>query len=129
MECPQPRPSDQLLILLPIRFKTLDDFKSYINAMDMDSSGYDGDDVIFRGWLKKLNTPEFNRVNKSQNGRRTDFKRDYVEYIGKNCYIPTSGNFFIKCINHQTGTDYKEELSTLIRTEQRRSNLMTSARI
>ena len=36
---------------------------------------------------------------------------------------------FIKCINYFTKKDYAEELLTSIRTEQRRSNVMTSARI
>ena len=110
-----------------IRFKNVDDFESYINAID--NSGYDSEDVIFTGWLYKLNTPEFNKVNRSQYGRGTDFKQDIVEYIGDNCYIPTSGNCFIKCINRFTKKDYTEEFLTFIRTEQRRSNVMTSARV
>ena len=40
-----------------IRFKNVDDFESYNTAID--NSGYDSDDVIFTGWLYKLNTPEF----------------------------------------------------------------------
>ena len=36
---------------------------------------------------------------------------------------------FIKCINYFTKKDYTEEFLTFIRTEQRRSNVMTSARI
>ena len=36
---------------------------------------------------------------------------------------------FIKCINYITKKDYTEEFLTFIRTEQRRSNVMTSARI
>ena len=80
-----------------IRLKNVDDFESYINARD--NSGYDSEDVIFTGWLYKLNTPEFKKVNRSKYGRGTDFKQDIVEYIGNNCYIPTSGNCFIKCIN------------------------------
>ena len=32
-----------------IRFKNIDDFESYINAID--SGGYDSEDVIFTGWL------------------------------------------------------------------------------
>ena len=109
-----------------IRFKNVDDFESYINAID--NSGYDSEDVIFTGWLYKLNTPEFKKVNRSQYGRGTDFKQDIVEYIGNNCYIPTSGNFFIKFIIYYTKKDYTEEFLTFIRTEQRRSNVMTSAR-
>ena len=99
-----------------IRFKNVDDFESYINAID--NSGYDSEDVIFTGWLYKLNTPEFKKVNRSQYGRGTDFKQDIVEYIGNNCYIPTSGNCFIKCINYFTKKDYTEEFLTFIRTEQ-----------
>ena len=110
-----------------IRFKNVDDFESYINAID--NSGYDSEDVIFTGWLYKLNTPEFIKVNRSQYGRGTDFKQDIVKYIDNNCYIPTSGNCFIKCINYFTKKDYTEEFLTFIRTEQRRSNVMTSARV
>ena len=110
-----------------IRFKNVDDFESYINAID--NSGYDSEYVIFTGWLYKLNTPEFKKVNRSQYGRGTDFKQDIVEYIGNNCYIPTSGNCFIKCINYFTKKDYTQEFLTFIRTEQRRSNVMTAARV
>ena len=110
-----------------IRFKNVDDFESYNNAID--NSGYDSEDVIFTGWLYKLNTPEFKKVNRSQYGRCTDFKQDIVEYIGNNCYIPTSGNCFIKCINSFTKKHYTEEFLTFIRTEPRRSNVMTSARV
>ena len=112
-----------------IRFKNVDDFENYINAID--NGGYDSEDVIFTGWLYKLNTPEFKKLSRSQYGKGTDFKQDIVEYIGNNCYIPTSGNCFIKCINYFTKKDYTEDFLTFIRTEQRRSNVnvMTSARI
>ena len=56
-------------------------------------------------------------------------KSDIVEYTTNIYCIPTSGNCFIKCIKYITGEDYTEELSTFFRTEQRRSNVMTSARI
>ena len=52
-----------------------------------------------------------------------------VEYHGQNFYIPTSGVCFIKCINYFTEKDYTEEFLNFIRTEQRMSNVMTSARI
>ena len=76
-----------------------------------------------------LKTPEFNSVNRSQYGRGIDFKQHIVESSGNKSYFPTSGNCFIKCINHLTGKDYTDELLIFIRTEQRRSNVMTSARI
>ena len=49
--------------------------------------------------------------------------------MDNNCYIPTSGNFFYKCISYLTGKGYTDEFLTFIRTEQRRSNVLTSARI
>ena len=110
-----------------IRFKNFNDFESYINAID--NSGYDTEVVIFTGWLYKLNTPEFKKVNRLQYGRGTVFKHDFIEYIGNNCYVPTSGKCFIKFINYFTEKDYTEEILTFIRTEQRRSKVMTSARI
>ena len=80
-----------------IRFKNVDDFEIYSIAID--NSGYDSDDVFFTGWLYKLNTLEFKKVNRSQYGRGTDFKQDITDYIANNCYISTRGNCFIKCIN------------------------------
>ena len=80
-----------------IRFKDGDDFETYVNAID--NGGFDSDDVTFTKWLYQSNTPEFNKVNRCQCGRGTDFKQDIVEYIGNNCYIPTSGNCCIECIN------------------------------
>ena len=109
------------------RFKNVDAFENFINAMK--NGGYHSNDVVFAEWLYKLNTPEFKKVNRSRYGRGTDFKQDIVEYIGNNCYIPTSGNCFIKCINYFIKKDYTEDFSTFIGTEQRRSNVMTSARV
>ena len=55
--------------------------------------------------------------------------QEVVEYNGQNWYIPTSGVCFIKCIIYFTKKDHTEEFLTFIRTEQRRSNVMASARI
>ena len=110
-----------------VRFKSVDDFETYIIAID--NGGYDSEGVIFTGWLYKLNTPEFKKVNRSQYGRGTDFKQDIVEYHGQNCHISTSSDFFINCIKYFTKKDCTDDFLTFIRTEQRRSNLMTSPRI
>ena len=109
-----------------IRFKNMDDFENYINAIDVD---YDSEDVIFTGYVYKLNTPHFKVIKRSAYGRGTNYMQEIVEYHGRNCYIPTSGMCFIKCINHFTKKDYTEEFLTFIRSEQRRSNVMTSARV
>ena len=76
------------------RSKHAVDFETFYN--DIDNGGYDSEDVIFTGWLYKSNTPEFNKVNRSQYGKGTNFKQDIVEFIGNNCYIPISGKCFIK---------------------------------
>ena len=108
-----------------IRFQKIDGFENYINAID---EGYHSEDVIFTRWLCKLNTLEFNRVNRSQYGRGTDFKQDIVKYISNKIYIPTGGNSYKKCINYLTAKDYMDETLTFIRDEQRRSKVMKSAR-
>ena len=45
------------------RFRNMDDFEAYINAID---EGYDALDAIFNGHIYKINTPHFNKVNRSQ---------------------------------------------------------------
>ena len=109
-----------------IRVKNINDFENYFNAIDVD---YDCEHVIFTGRLYILNTPDFFKLNGSQYARSTDFKQDIVEFIGNNCFIRTSGNCFIKCINYLTGKEYLIEFLTFIRDEQRRSNVMTSAKV
>ena len=109
-----------------IRFKNMDDFQNYINAIDV---YYDSEDVTFTGYVYKLNTPHFKVVKRSAYGRGTNYMQEIVEYHGQNCYIPTSGMCFIKCNKYFTKNDYRKEFLTFIRTEQRRSNVMTSARI
>ena len=85
--------------------------------------------TFFTGRLYTENTLEFNKVNRSLYRRGTDSRKDIVESLGKNCYIPPSGNCFVKCINYLTGLDYTNELLIFIEYEQRRSDLMTSARV
>ena len=109
-----------------IRFKNMDDFESYINAVDID---YDSEDVTFTGYIYKLSRLEFNDVRRSAYGRGTNYMQEIVEYHGQNCYIPISGMCFMKCIKYFTKKDYTQEFLTFIRSEQRRSNIMTSARI
>ena len=109
-----------------IRFKNMDDFERYINAIDVDS---DSEDVTFTGYVYKVDTPQFKVVRRSAYGKGTNFMQKIVEYHGQNCYIPTSGKCFIKCINYFTKKDYTEGFLTFIQSKQRRSNVMTSARI
>ena len=109
-----------------IRFKNINDFESYINAIDVD---YDSEYVTFTGYVYKINTPHFKIVKRSAYGKGTNYMQEIVEYHGQNCYIPTSGMCFIKCISYFTKKDYTEEFLTFIRTEKYRSGVMTTARI
>ena len=55
--------------------------------------------------------------------------QEIAEYPRQNCYIPSSGMCFIKCINYFTKKDYTEQFLTFKRSKQRRSIVMTAARI
>ena len=52
-----------------IRFKNMDSFERYINAIDVD---YDSEDVTFSGYVYKLDTPQFKVVRRSAYGRGTN---------------------------------------------------------
>ena len=109
-----------------IRFRNMDDFEAHINSIDQD---YNSDDSIFNGYIYKVDTPQFNKVNRSQYGNGCSFDKIIIEYRGNNCYIPTKGYCCVKCINYLTGQDYKEQYLEFVRNEKRRSNIMTMARI
>ena len=108
------------------RFKNFNDYEAYINTIDQD---YDSEDTIFDGYLLKLNTPQFKKVNRSHYGNGCSFDNIIIEYRSNNCFIPTKGYCFVKCINYLTGQDYKQEYLDFIRNEKRRSNIMTMVRI
>ena len=98
-----------------IRFRNMTDFESYINLIDFE---YDTGDVTFTGYVYNINTPQFNKVNRSQYGKGTELKQDIVECIGKNCLNPARGNCFIKCKIYCTNKDYTEEFLPFITNEQ-----------
>ena len=49
--------------------------ESYINSIDQD---YDSEDALFNGYIYKLDTPQFKKVNKSQYGNGCDFKHELL---------------------------------------------------
>ena len=77
-------------------------------------------DAIFNGYIYKRETPQFNLANRSQYGNGCDFKHEFIEYKGNNCFIPTKGYCFVKCVNFLTGQDYKQQCLDFIRNEKRR---------
>ena len=109
-----------------IRFRNITDYESHINYIDQD---YESEDAIFNEDVYKINTPQCNLVHKSQYGNGCDFKHEIIKHRGNNCFIPTKGYFFIKCLNFLTGEDYKQKHMDFIRNEKRRSNNITMARI
>ena len=88
-----------------IRLRNMDDFESNINSID---EGYDAEDAIFNAYIYKLNTSQLDKVNRSQYGNGCDFKYEIIEYRGNNCFAPTKGYCFVKCIIFLTGQDYSE---------------------
>ena len=81
--------------------------------------------IFFTRRLYKLNTPEYNEVNRSQSGSGTDFKQDIVENKGNNCFVRSSTKCFKKCIIHLTAKKYTEDFWNFIRAEQIQSNVTT----
>ena len=109
-----------------IRFRKISDYKAYINSID---ESYDAHDSIFNGYMYKIKTPQFNLVNRSQYGNGCSFRHVIKKYRGNNCFLPTKGYCFVKCISFLTAEEYKEQYLDFIRNEKRRSNIMTMARI
>ena len=109
-----------------IRFRNITDYEHYINATAQD---YDSEDAISNGYNYKIETPVFNMINGSQYGNAFDFKHEIFGYRGNNCFIPSKGYCFVKCVNFLTGEDYKQQYLEFIRIEKRRCNKMTMARI
>ena len=67
----------------------MDDFESYINAIDFD---YDSGDVTFTGYVIKLNLPQFIVVIGSAYAKSANYMQEIVENCGQNCFIPTNGH-------------------------------------
>ena len=85
--------------------------------------------LFFIGYVYKLDTTQFNSVNRSQEGNGCIFKYQNIDYIGSSCYIPSINYCFIKCNNYLTNSDYREQSLDFIRNEKKRSSIMTLARI
>ena len=73
--------------------------------------------------------PDFKPVKRSNYGKGSYYLSDIAEYYGNNCFIPTGDNCFLKFINYLTGKDYKKEYFEFIANEERRKDVMTTARV
>ena len=56
-----------------IRFRSIDDFESFNNATK---------DAFFNSYIYKINTHQFNLVNRSQFGNGCDFKNENIYMVG-----------------------------------------------
>ena len=107
-----------------LRFIT--EYEHYVNAID---GRCDAEDAIFNGYLYKISSPQFTLVIKGQYGNGCAFKHEFIENRGNNCYIPTKGYCFIKCISYITGEENKQHYLDFIRKEKKRPNNMNTALI
>ena len=82
-----------------MRFKKIAQFESYINSIDMN---YGAEETTSTAYIFKLNTPNFNKFNRSKYGKRLDFKQVFLEVIGEKFYVPKSGYCIIKYIEYLT---------------------------
>ena len=109
-----------------IKFIINNDYETYIISID-ESCGTD--DIVFKGYFYKLDTPQFFMINRSEYGNSCDFKHAIIEYKGNNCYILTKGPCFITCTNYFTGLDNEQAFSKFFRIEKRRSINKTKSRV
>ena len=104
----------------------MDHLESYINATDIE---YDSEDVTFTGYVYLLKTLQFKFFERNAYGKGTNYMKGIGEFRGQNCYIPTSGMCFIKCVIDFSKKDYTEEFRDFNRDEKQRSRVLNSARI
>ena len=105
-----------LSIVDHIRFRNITDYEHYFNAIDQ---VYESEDAICNGYNYKINTLQFNLVNRSQYGNGCDFKHEIFEYRGNNGFLPTKSYCFVKCFNYLTGEDYNQQYLDFIRKEKK----------
>ncbi|ESP04436.1 hypothetical protein LOTGIDRAFT_170829 [Lottia gigantea] len=74
----------------------------------------------------------FQEIKRSRVGRGgTDLLKKINDYEGDNCYIPTDGHCFIKCVNRVLNEDYTREFQEYINgfSKANRKGVMTCARM
>ncbi|ESO99910.1 hypothetical protein LOTGIDRAFT_158068 [Lottia gigantea] len=73
----------------------------------------------------------FKEIKRSKKGSGVSLLKKIKEYIGINCYIPSDGCCFVKCVNRVLNEDYTREFQDFINSFQKsnRKGVMTTARI
>ncbi|ESO98766.1 hypothetical protein LOTGIDRAFT_158712 [Lottia gigantea] len=102
-------------------------FRNFFTRVDDKS---DASDWYFTGKMifRKNN---FKEIKRSKKGRGVTLLKKIKEYIGINCYIPSDGYCFVKCVNNVLNEDYTREFHDFINSfsKSNRKGVMTSARI
>ena len=93
----------------------MDDFESYINAID---SNYYSEDVNVTGYVFKLKIPQFNIVNRSAYVEGTKYMKRIVKHHVQNVHISTNGMCFMKNVNYSTVKNYTENFRDFIRNQK-----------
>ncbi|ESO91507.1 hypothetical protein LOTGIDRAFT_153949 [Lottia gigantea] len=73
----------------------------------------------------------FRIVKRSKTGRGGNLLKKINEYKGENCYIPSDGYSFIKCVNHFMNKDLTKEFQDFVNRFQKakRKGVMTVKRV
>ncbi|ESP02035.1 hypothetical protein LOTGIDRAFT_157165 [Lottia gigantea] len=104
--------------------------KTFVNFFATVDEKSDASDWYFKGKIifRKNN---FKEIKRSKNGSGVSLLNKIKEYIGINCYIPSDGCCFVKCVNYVLNKDYTREFQDFINSFQKsnRKGVMTSARI
>ncbi|ESP01769.1 hypothetical protein LOTGIDRAFT_172416 [Lottia gigantea] len=115
----------QYMSLLGFNGKT---FHNIFSNMDKKS---DASDWYFTGKII-LMKDNFQEIKRSRVGRGgTDLLKKINEYEGENCYIPTNGHCFIKCVNRVLNKDLTCKFQEYINgfSKANRKGVMTCARM
>ncbi|ESP04710.1 hypothetical protein LOTGIDRAFT_170546 [Lottia gigantea] len=73
----------------------------------------------------------FKEIKRSKKGSGVTLLKKIKEYIGINCYIPSDGYCFVKCVNRVLNEDYTRDFQDFINSfsKSNRKGVMTTARI
>ncbi|ESO88584.1 hypothetical protein LOTGIDRAFT_165367 [Lottia gigantea] len=102
-------------------------FRNFFATVDNKS---DASDWYFTGKMI-LRKNNFKEIKRSKKGSGVTLLKKINEYIGINCYIPSDGYCFVKCVNRVLNEDYTREFQDFINSfsKSNRKGVMTTARI
>ncbi|ESO96057.1 hypothetical protein LOTGIDRAFT_160040 [Lottia gigantea] len=103
-------------------------FHIFFATVDVKS---DASDWYFSGKII-LRRKNFKEIKRSKKGSGVTLLKKINEYgSGINCYVPSDGYCFVKCVNHIMNKDYTKEFQDFINSfsKSNRKGVVTTARI